>query len=203
MRIDVWLYDRTPREQRHLAALGRAPDDRAELESYADDLEELEEPEPAARARALRVALALAQAPPEREEALRGELRRALTEVAPEWIALAFPLEIRNCGVPGRRAPRTVQFDFECPRRWPTLRPTASPEVRECDACARTVYRCDTFEEAELRAQRGDCIAVPPALVDRGEAGDEPEGIIMGMPRLQDPRRPTEWSRRLFGEPTG
>ena len=128
---------------------------------------------------------------------LRDELRVLLTEVGSLWQSAVFPLDIRNCGVPGPAADPRVRFDFRCARVWETLRATEAPDVRACDACAQPVYRCHTHEEADRRARRGECIAVDPALT----ASTEPpmEGLVIGMPRRLEEN--TSWSERLFGRP--
>jgi len=65
--------------------------------------------------------------------------------------------------------PEAVQaryrFKFACPRTWDSFAPTANPEVRRCDGCARLVYQAaDPADLADLVAA-GECVAVDPATV--------------------------------------
>ena len=124
------------------------------------------------------------------ETELRGRLRRALTDLPPEWLAVVLPTSVRNCGVPGPRAHPVIRFDYACPRRWETLQPTDDPAIRRCDACARPVFRCDDLDTAEARARNGDCIAVDGSLAVQN---NEPERLVVGRVHTRT------WGERLFG----
>ena len=76
-------------------------------------------------------------------------------------------LDILNCGEPGE-----VVFTFQCPMRWEQMTPTEHTRQRHCDRCARRVTLCVDANEAALRAEQGECIAVPTWLVE-GAREDE------------------------------
>ena len=210
--IDYWLERHPPTERRHLRTLLRAPADRtAALEAYAAYLErdENDENDPdGAKREALRAILAISGASAAHETELRGRLRRALTDLPPEWLAVVLPTSVRNCGVPGPKAPPAVRFDYACPRRWETLQPTDDPTIRRCDACARPVFRCDDLDTAEARARNGDCIAVDSTLAlqgrDRGidlwpaETLSVERGLMIEAERVAPPT--WTWGARLFGK---
>jgi hypothetical protein len=54
-----------------------------------------------------------------------------------------------------------LRFEFECPRMWDTLAPTAEPSVRHCDDCDKPVHLSRDVQEATEHARRGRCVAVP------------------------------------------
>lgn len=62
-------------------------------------------------------------------------------------------LRIENCNVP-------LRFDFECPKTWDQLEPTPDRNVRECNACNKTVHFAPTVPAARLLAAQGRCVAV-------------------------------------------
>lgn len=85
---------------------------------------------------------------------------------------------ILNCGV----APSQVDFSFECPLQWAAMEPTDDPRQRHCTSCARKVYWCHDAIEAGIRADQGECIAVPAWLVRGLQEDDEStRRIIVGM----------------------
>ncbi len=53
-----------------------------------------------------------------------------------------------------------ARFAFRCPRTLRSLTPTASPDVRHCDACHRDVVACADLGAATARAAHGACVAV-------------------------------------------
>lgn len=57
-----------------------------------------------------------------------------------------------------------VRFQFLCPKKWQALLPTADPDIRGCEACARLVYLCNSPEQAREHARQGRCVALvaPP-----------------------------------------
>lgn len=88
---------------------------------------------------------------------------------------------ILNCGV----APSQFDFSFKCPIQWAGMEPTDDPRQRHCTSCARKVYWCHDAIEAGLRADQGECIAVP-AWLARGlqEEDEATRGVlIIGMSR--------------------
>ncbi|MCA9544977.1 MAG: hypothetical protein KC613_11325 [Myxococcales bacterium] len=86
-----------------------------------------------------------------------------------------------NCGA----APSTrVRFSYRCPMRWADLTPTEDPRRRLCGACGEVVHRVHDVIEAGVRADQGECIAVPAALADAAQATADAgrERIIVGRP---------------------
>jgi uncharacterized protein (TIGR02996 family) len=51
-------------------------------------------------------------------------------------------------------------FDFECPKEWGSLAPTAQPGVRMCGACKKPVYYCDSVADAREHAANARCVAL-------------------------------------------
>jgi hypothetical protein len=97
--------------------------------------------------------------------------------------------DLLNCGGSAR-----VEFAFRCPVGWANLTPTDNPRQRHCTQCARTVFLCVDVIEAGIRADQGECIAVPADLAEaaREEAG-APRGIIVGMGK-----KPSDWLLRAW-----
>ena len=92
-------------------------------------------------------------------------------------------LDILNCGKSGALAP-SVLFEFVCPMTWEKMEETDSPKQRWCQHCERRVYQCNGAVEAGLRAEQGECIAVPDWFVKGLRR--EPQGrIIVGTPQYQ------------------
>lgn len=93
--------------------------------------------------------------------------------------------EILNCGSPQR-----VSLSFECPIQWAAMEPTDDPRQRHCTSCARKVYWCHDAIEAGIRADQGECIAVPAWLVRGLREDDESTQrvSIAGMPKPMSER---------------
>jgi hypothetical protein len=53
-----------------------------------------------------------------------------------------------------------LDFRFECPRQWLSLRPTGSADVRFCETCQRNVFLCRNNDEAIVHARSGRCVAI-------------------------------------------
>ena len=81
------------------------------------------------------------------------------------------PRGVLNCG---------VRFSFVCDRTWPEMeaRDPSTPHKRHCSACDKDVYWCVNVEEAALRIEQGECIAVPAAITERWP--DEQAVVIIG-----------------------
>lgn len=84
--------------------------------------------------------------------------------------------EILNCGRSGE-----VSFHVTCEVGWDEMEPTASPHQRLCQLCRRRVYRCFNAVDAGLRAEQGECIAVP-AWLAQGARQEKPSCLIVGRP---------------------
>ncbi|MFN3196918.1 MAG: hypothetical protein ACE366_00685 [Bradymonadia bacterium] len=80
-----------------------------------------------------------------------------------------------NCGQPER-----LEMTFRCPLTWAQLTPTDEPRQRACHRCNRTVYLCHDIIEADLRAQQGECIAVPVRLVEAMAEEQETSRLAVG-----------------------
>ncbi len=87
-------------------------------------------------------------------------------------------LDILNCGASGR-----VVFDFVCPNQWDNMETTDSERKRYCLACHRDVYHCHNADEAALRIEQGECIAVPSWLAKGAREFEKPRFVIAGFPK--------------------
>lgn len=94
-----------------------------------------------------------------------------------------------NCGL----AP-PLTFSFRCPMRWSDLIPTDSPNVRSCGRCQREVHRCHDVYEADIRAQQGECVAVPMRLVEAVLADEVGRGERLVVGGLKS----STWLRALW-----
>jgi uncharacterized protein (TIGR02996 family) len=155
-----------------LDALRTSPADDATRLVYADWLEEQGDDTSLLKSGYLRLECRLAAAAPGAEEHAelqprRRELAKRLTR---GWLAIVSKVPIENCG---------VQFEFECPRQWDHLRPTAKNHVRYCDACRQNVYYCKTIGDARHYARFGLCVALDPS-VSRTEGDLRAREIRMG-----------------------
>lgn len=75
------------------------------------------------------------------------------------------------------------QFRFQCPQAWDQRSATEDAEVRHCDVCLRSEYRCQSPEVAREHTPRGHCVAVAAAPRDDGE-----DVILLGDLTPQLPR---------------
>lgn len=80
---------------------------------------------------------------------------------------------VLNCQQDGR-----VSFQFRCPQVWGEMEQTPDPRRRFCRGCDRSVFLCQNVTEAALRAEQGECVAVPSQLADHLET--ESRVIIAG-----------------------
>lgn len=98
--------------------------------------------------------------------------------------------DVFNCGK-ATNEPRRVRFSFVCDKRWETLHPTDTPDIRHCNICNERVHHCTTVREAETHARAGHCIAVANTLVEKA-TGNNYHNMV-GRP---DPIG--DWSSKLF-----
>jgi hypothetical protein len=70
-------------------------------------------------------------------------------------------LDILNCAASGK-----VVFEFRCPVQWASMAETGDPRKRHCEGCNRDVFMCHDANEAGLRAEQDECIAVPGWLAE-------------------------------------
>ena len=132
--------------------LSNPADDAARL-VYADWLDEQGDPISLVKAGFLRAQCELARLPEKDEQraALREQVRALALQLETSWLAVVSQLLVEKC---------EIRFEFQCPKQWENLRPTADVKVRSCDACRKPVHYCDTIDEARLHAIRGECVAV-------------------------------------------
>jgi len=64
------------------------------------------------------------------------------------------------------------KWQFQCPRRWLSLRLTHDPKVRSCDSCLEFVYLCETDDEVTQRSSKGQCVAIRAKSDDVGSPSD-------------------------------
>ena len=82
--------------------------------------------------------------------------------------------DILNCAASG-----TVTFSFRCPVGWDEMEPTEDPRQRHCRECQRAVYWCHDANEAGIRADQGECIAVPVWLAEGARKRVQPERLVI------------------------
>jgi hypothetical protein len=87
-------------------------------------------------------------------------------------------LDILNCAASGK-----VAFHFVCPVGWEALEDTGDPRRRRCPSCQRDVHRCVNIVDAALRAEQGECIAVPAWLARGARDARGTDRLIIGQPR--------------------
>lgn len=148
---------------------------------YADWLEERDE---AAKAEFLRLEAEIATAKKARQARIKVRLQQLAATLDTSWLPIVSKIAIDRCGqVKQIRAfqiaqliarigssPRPLEsaepkFEFECPRQWENLRPTANPRVRCCDGCRENVFYCDTILVARAHARKGHCVAVDLGII--------------------------------------
>ena len=96
--------------------------------------------------------------------------------------------ELLNCGARAR-----IELAFACPMRWGDLARTADPRKRICSRCDREVYWCEDGFEASVRADQGECVALPSWVVGGVRADVEAGDDI----RVGQPIRPSERIARV------
>lgn len=52
------------------------------------------------------------------------------------------------------------KFEFECPKKWASLKKDGRLDSRFCEVCSRRVYLCVTDEELRARAEAGECVVI-------------------------------------------
>ena len=73
----------------------------------------------------------------------------------PKWLAWLDRTEIENC---------RLEFRFQCPARWESLRPTEEDDIRFCQSCRKKVFYCNSIQQARNHAHAGRCVAVDSRL---------------------------------------
>ena len=127
---------------------------------YADWLDEQGDAPSKTKADFLRLEIRLAAIPERSLNHIRFAKHRQQLAAAldSEWLAVISHPRLDRC---------SVEFEFECPKRWSNLTPTDQPQERYCDTCRRSVYYCTTISAARAHAVAGHCVAVSLALVRR------------------------------------
>jgi hypothetical protein len=70
-------------------------------------------------------------------------------------------------------------FEFICPRKWVSLRPTESPDIRYCEVCNQNVYLCETPLEFVRQGNLGRCVAIRPEVTPKGAFFDYRKGRLL------------------------
>ncbi len=91
-------------------------------------------------------------------------------------------LALLNCG------DERVRIDFVCPMTWDTLEKTEHARQRFCASCQKRVTLCVNAQEAVLRADQNECIAVPAWFAEGTRRDDRV--LIVGMPQ-----RRKDWAK--------
>lgn len=77
-----------------------------------------------------------------------------------DWYHVVFQRKsIITCGQ-AELQPTVLRFSFECPKVWEELSLTGDATIRYCAGCRQTVHRCETIEQAEAHAGRGECVSI-------------------------------------------
>ncbi|MEL7314331.1 MAG: hypothetical protein AAFN08_05185 [Cyanobacteria bacterium J06559_3] len=82
-------------------------------------------------------------------------------------------------------------FEIKCPMRWASLKPTDHKDVRHCDRCRQSVYRCYSAEEFVEHGNAGRCVAIPEHVVPGLERTTELLGRVSseGLERMMEESR--------------
>lgn len=141
---------------------------------YADWLDEQEDP----RGEFLRLEVAEARgelaSPSNDPNSPKRRLRYLRHQLDPFWLAMIERPLIEKC-------PKTIQFEFECPKQWDNLDTTENDLVRFCPSCQKNVYFCHTIDEAVEHAWRRECVAVAPQVPRQPRDLDVTDTVTMGM----------------------
>ncbi|HEU0036324.1 MAG TPA: TIGR02996 domain-containing protein [Kofleriaceae bacterium] len=155
----------TPVEQRFVLDIRDHPDDPAMRMVYADWLEQRDAHR---KAEFVRAQLEPAD---ERTAEQWFAIRQAAARLSPEWRAVVSRVPIDRC---------SVDFKFQCPKRWESLTSTDAPDVRFCGTCRRNVYFCTDLDQVRRLGRRGECVAFCASL-NRESALEEYDGPIEMM----------------------
>lgn len=68
-----------------------------------------------------------------------------------DWRRTVARPAIENCD---------FRFEFQCPKQWGALEPTADPAKRFCHSCKKNVHYAPTVDDARRLAIAGECVAV-------------------------------------------
>lgn len=98
--------------------------------------------------------------------------------------------DIRGCGF-GDASDLRHRFAFICPLTWAELTRTEDSAIRACQMCERTVHRCDTIQDFEHHAQRGDCVYASSKLMNAA-------GRTLTVGYLGRPDPLAIWADQLF-----
>ena len=145
-----------------LSAIRQTPADETTRLVYADWLDEQGDPDSKSRAEFIRLEVQMAATPEQSLNRVRwlNKLQKLAATLNPRWLAVVSHPKLEAC---------RVSFQFECPKQWEKLTPTADDKVRFCESCKQDVHYCETIHEARDHASRGHCVAVTLALVRRGD----------------------------------
>jgi uncharacterized protein (TIGR02996 family) len=154
-------------DEAFIRAIAADPENDAPRLIYADWLEERGD----ARGEYLRLECylaTLAQDDPQFDQVVV-RFRELHGQIDSEWRAAVARSKVERCRL----------FEFRCPKRWDKLRRTADSTVRCCTACRKQVFYCDSVLEARQHAERGQCVAIDPAVPRRD--GDLEDSDVVGL----------------------
>lgn len=154
-------------EEGFLRAIAEQPEDRSRVQIYADWLDERGD----ARGEFLRLWEKLAENTLLRDttdastrDGYRLQIRatrevrrlfKKLEEIRSTidwaWVARIDRVLIRGC---------EPTFEFECPKKWESLRATDDPSKRFCEICQKNVYYISNPSQTSRHLLKGACVAI-------------------------------------------
>lgn len=171
-------------ERAFLEQLLANPSDDTTRLVYADWLDESDGPAVAVKAEFLRLTAERRTARKRRRKAIERRLQVLAAGLDTEWLAVVSKLTIENCAAGGtlvdRFELRTLEFEYQCPKQWHSLRATDDDAIRFCKACGQNVYYCDTIVTARNHVGVGHCVAVDCGVLRKPD-DLEPGVLVMGI----------------------
>jgi uncharacterized protein (TIGR02996 family) len=168
-------------EEAFLDALRSKPDDDVTRLVYADWLDEQGGAASTAKSEFLRLQCQLAEMQ-DGKPFLKAtkQLAKMATKLDTVWLRIVSRVPIENC---------ELWFEFQCPKQWDKLQPTAEAGVRFCEVCQKNVHYSRTVNQARGHALQGRCVAVELG-VPRSKGDLIEVRMLMGIsvpPRLPEP----------------
>lgn len=140
-----------------LSAIRQTPADDISRLVFADWLDEQDDPACKIKAEFVRFELPMVRAPEGGTggaEAL-ANLRSLAAQIPPLWLAVVSHAKIEWC---------QHSTKFNCPGRWELLAPTSFDDMRRCRECKRVTPFCTSIDDARMRIQYGNSVALSPAV---------------------------------------
>jgi uncharacterized protein (TIGR02996 family) len=164
-------------EDGFLAAICQTPADDVARLVFADWLDEQDDPTCKLKADFIRLELRMSETPERSLNRIRwlNKLQKLAAQINPSWLAVVSHPKLEAC---------RMSFQFECPKHWEKLTPTNDTNIRFCASCKRNVYHCETLQDAQAHANRGDCVALTVALVRKPGDLIQPRPLVPGQLQL-------------------